>query len=136
MVAPGIVKTHGATYAGNRAAARAEAKRLLALTRLPAGVARLSRVPRFPAGPALGTPGVGTLVHLVRTWRVDSPLPVVRAWLLAHAPYGLPVSGTAFSGQGTKPDQTTGIGYGAPASPAWQSADLEIGFVSARGDPP
>jgi hypothetical protein len=134
VVAPGIVRTRGATYAGNRAAARAEAKRLLALTRLPAGATRLSRVPRFPDGPALGIPGVGTLAHLVRTWTVHSPLPVVRAWLLAHAPHGLPVAGTAFRGEGTRPDQTSGIGYGAPASPAWQSADLEIGFASARGD--
>src|SRR5258708_29841081 len=51
-----------ATAAGNRAAASAEAARLLSLARVPPGAVRLARPPWSLPGPALGRPAVASLV--------------------------------------------------------------------------
>src|SRR5258708_39458130 len=54
-----------ATAAGNRAAASAEAARLLSLARVPPGAVRLARPPWSLPGPALGRPAVASLVDRV-----------------------------------------------------------------------
>ena len=130
-VRPGRV----ATAAGNRAAARAEAVRLLSLARVPPGAVRLARPPRSLLGPALGRPAVASLVDRVVAWRVRLPFAGVQAWLAGHPPRGLPSDGSAnggnaFTGQTTM----TGASYRGPASPAWQSADLEISTAPAGAE--
>lgn len=122
-----------ATAAGNLAAARAEASRLLLLARVPTGAVRLIRPPRSLAGPAMGTPGVTSLVDRVVAWRVRLPFAVTLAWLRAHRPRGLRSDGSASSGNAV-PGQTpsmVGTSYSGPANRAWQSADLEISAVPA-----
>lgn len=121
-----------ATAAGNRAAARAEAARLLPRARIPAGAVRLAQPPKSLPGPALGTPGVASLVDRVRAWRVRLPFAAVRAWLSAHPPRGLPSDGSASGGNAHTGQTTmTGASYAGPASRAWQSADLEISAAPA-----
>jgi hypothetical protein len=121
-----------ATAAGNRAAAQAEAARLLSLARVPPGAVRVARPPRSLSGPALGTQGVASLVDRVVAWRVGLPVAAVRAWLSAHQPRGLPWEGSARSGSaGTGSAAVTGSSYRGPGNPAWQSADLEIGTAPA-----
>jgi hypothetical protein len=119
-----------ATVAGNLAASRAEAARLLALARVPRGAEPLARPPRSLAGPALGQPGVSSLVDRVMTWRVRLPFPAAQSWLSAHPPRGLPGDGSAQSSDQGVPG-LAGYSYRGPASPAWQSAELEIGTAPA-----
>ena len=116
-----------ATAAGNRAAAQAEAARLLSLARVPPGAVRLARPARSLPGPALGRPAVVSLVDRVVAWRVGLPFAAVQAWLSAHPPRGLPADGSA-SGGNARTGQTTitGTSYRGPAGRAWQSANLEI----------
>jgi hypothetical protein len=123
---------HGrvATAAGNRAAAWAEAARLLPLARVLPGAVRLARPPPSLPSPALGWPA--SLVDRVLAWRVGLPFAAVQAWLSAHPPRGLPSDGSAtarntITGQATM----TGTSYRGPASPAWQSADLKISAAPA-----
>jgi hypothetical protein len=124
--------SQAATAAGNRAAARAEAARLLPLTRVPRGAVRLARPPRSLPGPALGRPGVTSLVDRVMAWRMRLPFAAARAWLSAHPPRSLPADGSARSGNSLTGQTTmTGASYRGPASPAWQSADLEISAAPA-----
>lgn len=120
-----------ATAAGNRAAAQAEAARLLTLAPVPAGAVRLARPPSLLAEPALGQPeGVSSLVDQTMTWQVGLPFPAARAWLSAHPPRGLPQES---SGQASDRNGVTmaGYGYRGPAGPAWQSASLVIGIAPA-----
>jgi hypothetical protein len=117
------------TAAGNHAAARAEAARLLTLVKVPSGAVRLARTPRAPSGPERGSPGVSTLVERVVSWRLGMPITAVQAWLSAHHPH-LPTNGSftyTSGGQVT----SGGTGYRGAANPAWQSADLEIGAAPA-----
>lgn len=124
-----------ATAAGNRAAAWAEATRLLSLARVPPGAVRLGRPPWSLPGPALGRPAVASLVDRVVAWRVGSPFAAVQAWLSAHPPQGLPSDGSARAGNAFT-GQTTmaGTSYRGPASRAWQSADLEISTAPVGSD--
>ena len=116
-----------ATVAGNRAAARAEAARLLALTRLPPGAVRLARPPRSLSRNAIGSPMVSSLVDKPMTWRVRLPFGTVRAWLSAHPPRGLRVQGWASSGgAGGGQETAAGTSYQGPGNAAWQSAELDI----------
>ncbi len=124
-----------ATAAGNRAAASAEAARLLSLARVPPGAVRLARPPWSLPGPALGRPAVASLVDRVVAWRVGLPFAAVQAWLSAHPPRGLPSDGSASGGNAITGQTTmTGASYRGPASPAWQSADLEISTAPAGSD--
>jgi hypothetical protein len=124
-----------ATAAGNRAAAWAEAARLLSLARVPPEAMRLVRPPRALPGPALGRPAVASLADRVLAWRVGMPFAAVQAWLSDHPPRGLPSDGSA-SGGNARTGQTTmtGTSYRGPASRAWQSADLEISAAPAGPD--
>jgi hypothetical protein len=124
-----------ATAPGNRAAAWAEAARLLSLARVPPGAVRLVRPPRSLPGPALGRPAVDSLVDRVLAWRVGLPLAAVQAWLSAHPPRGLPSDGSASGGNAITGQATmTGTSYRGPAGRAWQSADLEISTAPAGSD--
>src|SRR5262249_42427353 len=116
----------GPTVAGNRAAARAEATRLLSLARIPAGATRLAQPPGSLAGPGLGIPGAKSVVDQVMTWRVRLPFAAVNAWLLAHPPRGLRTNGSSSSRDGRTGLTSIANSYGGPASQAWQSANLEI----------
>jgi len=121
-----------ATAAGNRAAARAEAARLLSLARVPPGAVRLARPPGSLPGPALGRPAVASLVDRVLAWRVGLPFAAVRAWLSASPLRGLPSDGSASGGNAhTGWTAMTGASNRGPASRAWQSADLETGTAPA-----
>jgi hypothetical protein len=115
--------------AGNRAAARAQAKRLLELARVPSGIQRIAHAPSLLDRPAMGTPGVSSLVDQVKIWRVKSPFAEVQRWLWAHRPRGLTITGTSGPINIAGQNVMFGINYHGKGRdhPAWQSADLEIG---------
>jgi hypothetical protein len=120
------------TAAGNRAAARAEAARLLSAARVPPASVRIARPPRALIGPAMGTPDVTSLVDRVAAWRVSMTFAATIAWLRAHPPRGLASDGSASSGNViTGRTYMIGNAYRGPASPAWQSADLDISTAPA-----
>lgn len=133
LVAPASVSTgRAATAAGNRAAARAEADRLLSLAQAPPGAVRLARPPSPLTGPSMGNPAVSSLVDKALSWRVDLPFAAAKTWLTAHRPRSLRQDGSTSSGNAFT-GQTTMIGtsYRGPANRAWQSAELEIGLAPA-----
>lgn len=114
-----------ATAAGNRAAAQAEAARLVSLAEVPPGAVRLGSPPAALSAPSMGTPAVTSLVDQVVAWRAGLPIAATRKWLAAHPPRGLPSDG------GDNGSQSAGVtiygtSYRAPPSQAWASADLEI----------
>jgi hypothetical protein len=118
--------------ADNRAAAQAEAARLLSLARMPPGAVRLARPARSLPGPTLGRPAVTSLVDRVVAWQVGSPFAAVRAWLWAHPPRGLPPDGSASGGNAiTGQSSAASQSYRGPADRAWQSANLEISVAPA-----
>lgn len=119
-----------ATAAGNRAAASAEAARLLSLAQVPPGAVRLARPPSSLSGPAVGLPEVSSLVDQMISWQVGLPFPAAQAWLSAHPPPGLPDDGSSQGWDRSGADMA-GYGYRGPASPAWQSASLQIGTAPA-----
>jgi hypothetical protein len=122
---PAVTTSQVATVAGNRAAAQAEAARLVSLAKLPPGAVRLSSPPAALAGPSIGTPDVTSLVDQVVAWRAGLPIAAARTWLAAHPPRGLPSDGGA-DGSQSAGVTIYGTSYRAPASQAWASADLEI----------
>jgi hypothetical protein len=122
-----------ATAAGNRAAARAEAARLLALAQLPPGAVRQGRPARSLPGPPLGASSATSVVDRVEAWRVGSPFAAVKAWVPAHPPHGLPAGGSA-SGEKDGQQYMFGQDYRGPADRSWQSADLEISVAPAGAD--
>ncbi len=72
------------TAARNRELAEQEAVRLLSLAPVPGEAVPLGSAPRSLPGPAMGTPGVSSLIDQVRSWRVPMPLSQSLAWLQAH----------------------------------------------------
>ena len=114
-----------ATVAGNRAAAQAEATRLVSLAEVPPGAVRLGSPPAALSEPSMGTPAVTSLVDQVVAWRAGLPIAATRKWLAAHPPRGLPSDGGA-NGEQSAGVTIYGTSYRAPASQAWASADLEI----------
>jgi hypothetical protein len=112
------------TLAGNRSLARREALRLLAAAVVPAGATTLQAAPSWPPGsdPA---PGATSVVDLTRSWRLPMTLAQASAWLTAHSPRGLgrPAGPSGISQDGTPED--LGYTYPGPASPAWDSAELQ-----------
>lgn len=114
-----------ATVAGNRAAAQAEAARLVSLAKIPPGAVRLGSPPATLPEPSMGTPAVTSLVDHVVAWRAGLPIAATRKWLAAHPPRGLPWDG-ADNGSQSAGVTIYGTSYRAPASQAWASADLEI----------
>lgn len=130
---PALVTAAGSpTAAGNRRLAVEQARWLLSLAPVPAEATALRRPPASLSGPAMGTPGVGSLIDTSRSWRLAMTFSQALAWLRAHRPRGLPQEGTSQSwdrGQLT----SAGYGYRGHSSPAWQSADLEVAVADAGG---
>jgi hypothetical protein len=122
--------TTAPTAAGNRELAEHEAARLLSLTPVPEGAVRLASVPRSLPGPALGRPGVTSLIDQVRSWRLPLTLGQATAWLHAHTPRGLRDDGST-TGWGPHGVNMIGHGYAGPGSPAWQSAELDVALAPA-----
>ena len=122
--------TTAPTAAGNRELAEHEAARLLSLTPVPDGAVRLGSVPGSLPGPALGRPGVTSLIDQVRSWRLPLTLAQATAWLHAHAPRGMRDDGST-SGWGPRGVNMIGYGYAGPVSPAWQSAELDVALAPA-----
>ncbi|HEY3978398.1 MAG TPA: hypothetical protein VGM79_14065 [Streptosporangiaceae bacterium] len=118
------------TAAGNDRLARREARRLLALVRVPGGAVPLPAVPR--SVPAASTPEVASLADQARAWRLALPETRAVAWLRVHPPPGLPLTLTG-SGTETGGAPDSELGYAGPSSPAWASAQLEVEVVAAPG---
>jgi hypothetical protein len=113
-----------ATLAGNRALARREAGRLLALVPLPAGAAVIA-LPRS-TDPVLPVSAGDPVADATRSWLVPMTYPAAAAWLQRHRPAGMPPA-DSMSGQPIpQHDPFTGYGYAGPASPAWASAELDL----------
>jgi hypothetical protein len=104
----------------------------MSLAPVPAGATALRRPPAWLGFPAMGTPGVGSLIDTSRSWRLAMTFSQALAWLKAHRPRGLPRDG---SSTGSRPGQVSiaGYSYGGHSSPAWQSADLEVEVAGAGG---
>jgi hypothetical protein len=111
--------------AHNEVLAAREAARLLARTPLPAGAAALPRVPRALARPVIGPAAAQSLVDKTKSWRLPLPFARARAWVTAHRPDGLAQSDTGTIG-GRGGVTAAGYAYGAPATAAWQSAELVL----------
>jgi len=114
-----------AMVAGNRAAAQAEAARLVSLAKVPPGAVRLGSPPAALAEPSMGTPDITSLVDQVAVWRAGLPIAATRKWLAVHPPRGLPSDGGDLGSQSAGVT-IYGTSYRAPPSQAWASADLEI----------
>lgn len=118
-----------ATAAGNRAAAEAEAARLLSLARVPPGALRLAGPPRSLQTPAQSEMATSTVDRDV-AWQIGLPFATVRTWFSAHPPRGLSSDGSSSYTNGGQVTEI-GDGYSGPASQAWQSADLVFSIVAA-----
>lgn len=119
------------TPAHNRQLTVAETRRLLARFALPGSAARTTARPKALGGPAMGTPGVASLVDAARYWHVPMSLQQAGAWVAAHPPRGLKQDGSSRSGG---PDGPTSIGYSYlddRSSSAWVEAELEVGIAPA-----
>ena len=113
-----------------RQAAVDEAHRLLLLARLPPGATRTaSAPPGLAGGPALGTPGVSSLVVQTQYWRVPMSFDQAQAWLEGHPPAGLKPAGSSTGGGASPSDMTTGYGYTALSTAQLQSPELEVGVA-------
>jgi hypothetical protein len=118
-----------AQLAANQKAADTEARRLIALARVPSGAIDLSAPPPevtaelggTPPGP-MADPGGSSLVDKARFWRVRLSVPETLAWVRAHPPDGLRYDGSG-SGFGPNGFVSASVSYSAP-SPRVQSTDL------------
>jgi hypothetical protein len=119
------------TAAGNRTAAEAEARALLALTPLPPGANPTTTRPALLSGPPLGSVLDASLVDQSSFWRVDRPADQTLAWIKAHPPTGLSRTGSGMLSTPTA--KVHGLGWGAPDTAAWRSAQLQVG-IAADGD--
>jgi hypothetical protein len=137
--APPIVIVHtSATEAGNQRLAERQARWLMSLVPLPAGAVALPAAPASLPASTMGTPGVGSLVDISRSWRLAMPLKQAMAWLRAHPPRGRPEDGA--SGAAVPPPPrprlpgvppwpkpvTSGYSYAGQTNAAWASADIEV----------
>jgi hypothetical protein len=104
----------------------------MSLVTLPPNAKALRKPPSSLQGPALGTPGVDSLIDRSRSWRLKMPVGQAIAWLQAHHPRGLAQVGSSTS-SGPGQAAVTGYGYAGRSSRAWQSADLEVEVVGAAG---
>jgi hypothetical protein len=95
------------TLAGNRLAARHDAKDLLGRVRLPSGAARLSSEPRGDGGwlkPELALDATTARAEVHGWWRVTSGPDAVFAFIQAHPPRGAKVVST---GSGSSPSTSS-----------------------------
>lgn len=121
----------GPTAAQNKAAAQAEADRLVAMATLPPGSVRETVQPVGLTGPAMGTPGTTQLIDSIAYYRVSMSLPRAHSWFVAHPQHGFTLSGTA-SGAGRSGPTSYGFGYDPPSPhSSWGTSSLDIGLASA-----
>ena len=121
------------TAAQNRAATRKEAARLLLLARLPSGITPISGPQRKLSGPSMGIPQGSSLVDRHRFWRTMMSMATVFAYLKAHPPAGLVLSGTGSGGTVTGGITSEEIGWGEPDRAYAQGLQLEVGLAMVRG---
>jgi hypothetical protein len=117
------------TAAGNRRLARAAATRLLAQAPVPAHAVRLAAAPRSLPIPAMGIPGVQSLVDASQSWRLPMTYRQAAAWLAAHGPLGLRRDGTEHR-DGDADIPSAGYSYSGPAG-KWGSAELDVAVAAA-----
>lgn len=125
------------TTGANRAAAGAEAVRIIASFRAPTGAAHL--VTRPPdAGPLATTaeqPGTPNLVVRTGWWRLRGAATGTLAWIVAHAPPGAVEDGSFSGGQDGDPGQTTrGVSFGWPARGPLPGRELVVDVAQAGAD--
>lgn len=124
-----VAPSSAGSPASNKRAATAETLRLLTLFALPGSARRVASGPKALSGPAMGTPGVRSLVDTVRYWWAPMSLSRAAAWVRAHPPTGLKLSGNG-SAHGPGGVQSIGYGYGDDrSSPVWTQAGLDIGLA-------
>jgi hypothetical protein len=112
----------------NRAAAEAEADRLMTLASVPPLAVEIPSAEATMTAPAVGQAQVDTMVTQARVWRVQLPYAQALAWLRAHPPVGLTSSATGRA-EGPGFDEE-GVAYPGPSSPAWQSAQLAVSVAT------
>jgi hypothetical protein len=115
------------TAAGNRTAAEAEVRALLALTPLPPGALPTTTAPALLPGPAMGAVADASLIDRSSFWQVGLSPGQTLAWIKAHPPAGLSPTGSGTFG--TPASEAYGLGYGAQDTGAWRSAQLQIGIA-------
>ena len=125
--------TRPAGYPANRAAARREARHLLALVELPAGHDRLARAPKALRS-AASTPS-GALVDRVRYYRVGLPFRATSHWIRRHRPAGLSDAGSSSWGR-VKPGTHhigrvlgRGVEFDGRDTAAYVQPELQVEFV-------
>jgi hypothetical protein len=107
--------------------AQQEAQHLLDLVHVPEGAAQLSSAPSSLQSPLLGVDT--SAVDSTRFWKVSMPLDQTLTWLQGNPPSGLTLFwSTDASGS------PEGYAYSAPATDAWDSADLDIAVASTGDD--
>lgn len=127
--APKPARPAGPTLAGNKRLAEAEAKRLVSLAPVPAGAVGLSSAPAALPGPVMGSPEVASKADRTRYWRLPMSFTAARVWITTHRPRGLRTDSQVASF--SRISELAGYGYAGPASPAWASAELDIGVAPA-----
>ncbi len=117
-----------AAFQANRHAAEREVSHLMALVRLPKGASRLAGVPK--SSPLAGNWYIteGTQLDETRYWAVPITPQDPLAWVKAHPPAGLKLTG---EGSGSGP--LTMLTYGAPATAVWVQAELDLTEASETG---
>jgi hypothetical protein len=116
------------TEAGNRKLAVAEAQRLLSMVPVPDHSVPLRSAPPELPSPAMGTPGVSSLVDSIRSWRLAMPFTAAEEWLAEHGPAGLRQDGEDLP----YGPPASGYSYAGPANAAWDSAELDIEVAPAN----
>ncbi len=124
-VGPTPVTVRSSDPEENRQAAEQEAQRLLSLVRMPDGARPVRSAPRSIPGPVLGTPAVESVVDRSEFWRIGIPFKEALAWLDAHPPNGLSLSGSA-NVTGGGGSAISGRAYVGASTAVWQSAQLQI----------
>jgi hypothetical protein len=91
----------------------------MSLVKLPHGAGRMAKAPSSVAwGPLVGKPSDTSVVDEAAFWRVPMAYAFLTSWVPAHPPAGLVLTSSADGGEG--------LGYSAPASARWQSAQLDL----------
>lgn len=122
-----VAPAQPATADRNRQLTTAETIRLVDLVNLPPASSLTTVQPRSLNYPAGGILASTSLVDTVRYWRVPLSYSKAVAWMAAHPPAGLRITG--WSGPTGSQKQFSGYIFDAPASGAWQQASLQIGIL-------
>ena len=128
VVALSLAVSACSASASNRARAQGEADRLVSLASVPSGSVALPAGSPALAGPAMGVANASSVVDTVRFWQVKMPYAASLAWIRAHPPVGLRLSGGS-GGSGPAGATPAGFSYGAPDSDAWVQAQLQISLA-------